>query len=49
LSNFAPATYTNLWPNLTAETQKHIKTELFKILFNEPDFSMKKHIADTLG
>jgi len=49
LSAFAPATYTNLWDSLTSDTQNHIKTELFKILFSETDLSMKKHIADTLG
>jgi len=49
LTAFGPATYKNLWDGLTAETQNHIKTELFKTLFAETDLSMKKHIADTLG
>jgi hypothetical protein len=26
LSEFSPATYTNLWPSLKPETQTHIKT-----------------------
>lgn len=34
---------------MTPETQNHVKTELFRILFAEADLSMKKHIADTLG
>ena len=49
MSEFSPSTYTNLWTSLTPETQNHVKTELFKVLFAEPDSSMKKHIADTLG
>lgn len=49
LSAFAPASYTNLWKIITPETQSAIKTQLFQILFNEPDSVMKKHIADTLG
>ena len=49
LSEFSPSTYTNLWYSLHPQTQVHIKTELFKVLFAEQDQSMKKHIADTLG
>ena len=49
LSTFAPASYQNLWTKVTPETQSTVKTQLFQILFNEPDLSMKKHIADTLG
>lgn len=49
LSAFAPSSYQNLWQKITPETQSTVKTQLFQILFNEPDLSMKKHIADTLG
>lgn len=49
LSEFSPASYKNLWSSLTPDNQNIIKTQLFTILFNEPDLSMKKHIADTLG
>lgn len=49
LSDFSPATYTNLWGNLTPEVQEKIKTDLFVAIYAESDLSMKKHIADTIG
>lgn len=49
LSNFAPATYTNLWDKLTPELQSNIKQKLFEVIYKEADLSMKKHIADTIG
>src|SRR5205809_1061291 len=39
LSNFAPATYTNLWAKLTPELQSLIKINLFQIIYAEQDAS----------
>lgn len=49
LSNFSPATYTNLWDKLRPEVQGSIKVGLFEIIYLEPDLTMKKHLADTIG
>lgn len=49
LSDFSPATYTNLWEKLTPESQEKIKQELFLAIYAEADLNMKKHIADTIG
>ena len=49
LSNFAPASYSNVWEKLTPEIQEAVKIGLFEIIYLEPELTMKKHIADTVG
>lgn len=49
LSDFSPATYTNVWDKLTVELQNKIKVQIFEAIYGENDLSMKKHIADSIG
>ena len=49
LSNFSPATYTNVWDKLTPDLQEAIKIGLFEAIYHENDMNMKKHMADTIG
>jgi hypothetical protein len=49
LSNFSPASYKNVWAQLTAQSQELVKLKLFETIYKEKDASMQKHIADTLG
>jgi hypothetical protein len=49
LSDFSPATYTNVWEHLNLELQDQIKVGVFDAIYEEQDLSMKKHIADTIG
>ena len=49
LSNYSPASYTNVWVKLSPEVQELVKIKLFETIYKEKDLSMQKHIADTLG
>ena len=48
LSQYSPASYSNVWSQLTPITQELVRIKLFETIYKENDLSMQRHIADTL-